>query len=47
MSTSNKPDTSATQSINALIGKQKEGFKVPEGIVVDGAAFVPTGQYLR
>ncbi|MFL9991242.1 hypothetical protein PQR34_07040 [Paraburkholderia sediminicola] len=46
MSTSNKPDTFATQSINALIGKQKEGFKVPEGIVVDGTDLVPTVQHL-
>ncbi|MGF7131483.1 hypothetical protein P3T40_002965 [Paraburkholderia sp. EB58] len=46
MSTSTKPDTSTTQSINALIGKHKEGFKVPDGIVVDGADLVPTVQYL-
>lgn len=46
MSTSNKSDTTTTQSINALIGKQKEDFKVPEGIVVDGADLVPTVQHL-
>jgi hypothetical protein len=46
MSTSSKPDTTTTQGINALIGTQKESFKVPEGIVIDGADLVPTVQYL-
>ncbi|MFM0228019.1 hypothetical protein [Paraburkholderia dipogonis] len=46
MSTSNKPDTSSAQGINALITTQEEGFKVPADIVTDGSDLVPTLQYL-
>ncbi|MFM0015898.1 hypothetical protein PQR46_35705 [Paraburkholderia sediminicola] len=46
MSTSNKLDTSTSQSINTLITTQEEGFKVPADIVTDGSDLVPTLQYL-
>ena len=46
MTTTNKLDTSTSQGINALISTQKEGFKVPADIVMDGSDLVPTLQYL-
>jgi hypothetical protein len=46
MSTTNTLDTSTSQGINAFVTTQKEGFKVPTDIVIDGSDLVPTLQYL-